>query len=246
MAFQNNTVLITGGSSGIGLQLAKLLTEKNNQVIICGRSEDKLAKAKKLVPGLITFACDISVKIECFKLAAFVKEHYPECNVLINNAAIVHLTSFYEDEQMVDRAELEIGTNLTAPVMLSKIFIPIIEKNPAPKIINITSGLAYIPRAVYPVYNATKAALHSFTQVLRMQLKERNIGITEVMFPAVDTPWHKGNPPAIAISVEKAVNEMIEKLEKGEMEIKVGKVKLLYILSRLAPRFATKKMNQLK
>lgn len=246
MAFQNNTVLITGGSSGIGLQLAKLLTEKNNRVIICGRSEDKLAKAKKLIPGLITITCDISDKSECFKLAAFVKEHYPECNVLINNAAIVHLTNFYEDEQMIDRAELEIRTNLIAPVVLSKIFIPIIEKNPAPKIINITSGLAYIPRAVYPVYNATKAALHSFTQVLRMQLKERNIEITEVMFPAVDTPWHKGNPPAIAISAEKAVSEMIEKLEKGEREIKVGKVKLLYMLSRLAPGFATKKMNQLK
>lgn len=245
MVLKENTICITGGSSGIGLELTKRLLEKGNQVIICGRSPDKLEQAKKETPGIITFRCDISDDNECKKLASWVRENYPSCNILINNAAIVHVTDFKEDTEMMDKAEAEIRTNLMAPICLSKYFIPIIEKNKNPAIINNTTGLVYAPKAAYPIYNATKAALHSFTQVLRIQLQNTPISIAEVLFPAVDTPWHKGSPPKIAISVESAVAEMIVQLEKGKSEIKIGKVKLLYNLSRIAPGFALKKINQL-
>jgi uncharacterized oxidoreductase len=99
---------------------------------------------------------------------------------------------------------------------------------------------------VYPIYNATKAALHSFTQVLRHQLKNANVQVIEVMMPVVDTPWHQGNAPKIAISPGKAVSEMIAGLEKGKLEIRVGAVKILYFLARLAPGLAFRMINRIQ
>jgi len=167
--------------------------------------------------------------------------------MLINNAALVNVTQFYADEKAIEKADYEMRTNFMAPVILSKLLIPVLEKNVNPKLINVTTGLVYAPKAVYPFYNATKAALHSFTQVLRLQMeKVSKLSIVEVMFPAVDTPWHNGNTPKMAIPVEDAVSEMIEKLEKGEKEIKIAKVNLIYKMSRLAPKFALKKINSLE
>lgn len=245
MVLQNNTILITGGSSGIGLELARQLTEKQNTVLICGRTLSKLKRAKEEIPSLHYRQCDISKSEECEKLRNWVQADHPECNILINNAAIVTRKNFYEDDEAIQHAESEIATNLMAPIRLSKLFFPILEENKQPGIINITTGLAFVPRTTYPFYCATKAALHSFTKVLRSQSKERNITISEVMFPVVDTPWHEGNVPSIAISPEEAVSEMIDYLEKGNEEIHVGKVKLLYGLSRIAPNFAFKKLNKL-
>ena len=243
MILQNNTILITGGSSGIGLELIKRLIEKNNKVIICGRSKEKLEKAKMEHPEIEIFQCDLSQEKECERLTHWIKETHKECNILINNAAIVHIANFYKDKKILEKAKTEIHTNLLAPIILTKLFIPILENNPKPKLINITSGLAYVPKADYPFYNATKSALHSFTQTLRMQMDKSAIDILEVFLPPVDTPFHKGNPPKKVITVEKAVDKMISGIEKGEIEIRVGITKLIYLMSRIAPKFALKKVN---
>jgi uncharacterized oxidoreductase len=245
MNLHNNTILITGGSSGIGFELAERLTKENNKVLICGRSLKKLEEAKTGLPELDYFQCDLSNPQECIKLVKWVAENHPECNVLINNAAIVHTESFREDELAIEKAEAEVQTNLMAPIRLAKYFIPLLEQNKNPQIINITTGLVYAPKAAYPFYNATKAALHSFTQVLRIQLEASPIEVTEVMFPAVDTPWHNGHPPKIAIPAEKAVDEMIRGLQKQKPEIRVAKAKLIYLLSRMFPGFALRKINSL-
>lgn len=245
MDLQNNTILITGGSSGIGLELTRQLTKKQNTVMICGRTLSKLERAKEKIPSLHYLQCDISKPEECEKLRNWVQADHPDCNILINNAAIVTRKNFYEDDNAIPHAKSEIATNLLAPILLTKLLYPIIKNNNLPSIINITTGLAFVPRTTYPFYCSTKAALHSFTQVLRSQSEDRNIKIKEIMFPAVDTPWHNGNTPPIAISAQKAVNEMLKKLEKGEEEIHIGKVKLLYLLSRMAPNFAFKKLNSL-
>lgn len=246
MNIYKNTVLITGGSSGIGLELAQRLLEKNNKVIICSRSKQKLEQAKELYPKLEIFQCDLSDEQQCQYLANWIKENHPNLNVLVNNAALVHNTPFLETENILEKLKLEVSTNLLAPIRLIKHLHPVLEKNNNPAIINITTGLVYAPKADYPFYNATKAALHSFTQVLRIQLKDTNFRVIEVLFPAVKTPWHKGKPPKIAITVEKAVNEMIKGLEKGKVEIKVAGVKILYNLFRIAPGFALKKINSLQ
>ncbi|WP_138429065.1 SDR family oxidoreductase [Fodinibius saliphilus] len=245
MVLENNTILITGGSSGIGLELAQRLIERNNKVLICGRTADKLKLAKKKLPQIKYLQCDISKPSDCERLRNWVLEKHPDCNILINNAAIVHIENFFRDDDILDKADAEIQTNLMAPIRLSKLFAPILRNNKNPSIITITTGLVYVPRTIYPFYNATKSALHSFVQVLRSQSSDSLINIIEVQFPAVDTPWHQGNPPDIAITVEEAVEKMIKGLEKGDKEIQVGKVKMLYLLSRLAPKLAFRKLNSL-
>ena len=246
MKLKNSTVLITGGSSGIGLELANVLTNKGNKVIICGKSNEKLAAAKKLLPELITYQCDLSNSVECTDFAKKISENHRDLNILINNAAIVNKIDFFNHPESLQLAETEYQTNLIAPIRLIKLLYPILHANDNSTIINVTTGLIYAPRVIYPFYNSSKSALHSFTQTLRMQLIDKKTKVIEVMFPAVDTPWHNGTPPKIAIPVEKAVDEMITGLEKGKMEIKVGGAKILYLMSRIAPGLAIQKMNSIK
>lgn len=243
MRMSKNTIFITGGSSGIGLEMADALTRKGNQVIICGRSTEKLKKAEQAIPELKIFQCDLSESKQRKYLVNRVIEEHPECNVLINNAAIVHQTNFFSDQDMMKKAGLEIETNFTAPVELTKLFSPQLKKNPDSAIIYITTGLVYSPKAAYPIYCATKSALHSFIQTLRWQIKDIPISIYEVLMPAVDTPFHRGNPPKMVMSTKHAVKEMMDKLEKDQKEIKIGPVGILHYLSRIAPGFAMKKVN---
>jgi uncharacterized oxidoreductase len=246
MKLKNNTVLITGGSSGIGLELSKALIDKGNKVIICGKSNEKLMAAKKLEPKLIAYQCDLSESQECFDFAEKIKENHPDLNILINNAAIVNKIDFIIDENAIEYAENEYQTNLIAPIRLIKLLYKTISANDLSAIINITTGLIYAPRVIYPFYNSSKSALHSFTQTLRIRLKNEKTKVIEVMFPAVNTPWHRGTPPQIAIRVDVAVSEMLKGLEKGKPEIKVGGVQILYLMSRIAPGFALKKVNQIQ
>jgi uncharacterized oxidoreductase len=245
MKLKGNTIVITGGSSGIGLELSKVLTKQGNQVIICGRSSEKLERARQMVSSLHIFRCDLSQAPERNRFSEWIEKNYPQCNILINNAAIVHKANFFSDSEIVGKAELETQTNFIAPVALTKLFFPILRKNENSKIIYITTGLVYTPKAAYPIYCATKAALHSFIQTLRMQATEQPIDFLEVLMPAVDTPFHDGNPPKLSIGPQKAVEEMLNKLEKGTKEIKVGSVKILHPFSRVAPNFAIKKVNSL-
>jgi len=246
MKLENNTVLVTGGSSGIGLELSKVLIQKGNKVIICGRSNEKLSKAKIQEPKLTTYQCDLSNSRECADFSKIISENHPDLNILINNAAIVNKTDFLSTDGIIEMAESEMETNFMAPLRLIHFLNPILQKNNNPAIINITTGLVYTPRADYPFYNATKAALHSFTQVLRKQTENSKIKIVEVMFPAVNTPWHKGKPPKIAIPTYKAVNEMLKGLDKNKKEIRVAGAKMLYMVSRIAPRLAFSKVNSLQ
>lgn len=246
MTLKGNTILITGGSSGLGLQMAKVFLERGNTVIICSRSAEKLQQAKIALPEVITYECDLVDRSACEEMGEWLAREYPSLNILINNAAIVHKEDFVQGNLMIEKLYKEVSTNFLAPVILIKLLYPILERQSNAHIINITTGLVYIPRVVYPFYNSTKAALHAFTQVLREQLGNNSIKVVEVLFPAVATPWHNGNPPRIAITPEEAVQEMIRKLEAGHDEIKFGKVKLLYWLSRLAPAFAFKKLNAIR
>lgn len=246
MILKNNVILITGGSSGLGLAMAKRFVAMGNKVIVCARNHQKLEALKKSFPQIETYSSDISVEKERFELLNFVMANFPDINILINNAAIVHKTDFYEDPTMYVKAVAEIQTNVIAPIHLTKLFLPHLIQNSNGSIINITSGLVFVPRSVYPLYSATKAALHSFTQSLRHQLKEKQIRIIEVLFPAVDTPWHQGDPPKIAISPELAVGQMLKELASQRTEIRIGGAQKLYYLSRFFPKLAFKVINGLK
>lgn len=245
MVISNSTIVITGGSSGIGLEMCKQFIKNGNKVITCSRSLEKLKLAQKIMPNLIIYPCNIANEKECEEFIKWINDNHPEVNILINNAAIVTRTTFIEDDLILEKMDNEIATNFIAPIRLIKQFYPTLIKNSNPKIINVTTGLVYVPRGFYIFYNATKSALHSFTQVLRYQLNNKPIQIIEVLFPVVNTPWHNGNLPKIAISPEKAVAEMLREIALNRDEIRIGKVKILYLLSRIAPNFAFKKINSL-
>lgn len=240
-----NTIVITGGSSGIGLELARKLVAQKNTVIICGRSEHKLVEASRQIPKLVTYPCDISNSDACEHFYKWIAENYPACNILINNAAIAHTAVFMEDDNAIEKAHEEFQTNILAPIRLSKLFAPLLLKNNTPMLINISTGLVYAPKASYPFYNATKAALHSFTQTLRMQTAKSSLKVIEVFLPVVDTPWHKGPVPKSAISAQQATEEILRGIEKKKIEIRVAKVALLYWIARLFPSFAIKITNRL-
>jgi uncharacterized oxidoreductase len=181
-----HTILITGGTSGIGLAFATRFIEAGNKVIITGRRADRLEAIEKYLPGIITKISDVSDAAQRVELAEWIKENHPETNMLINNAGIQLDTNLNEDCD-VEQLRLQTETNFIAPVHLSSLFVSVLKDNAEASIINITSGLAFAPLAFMPIYCATKAAMHSFTLSLRHQLKDTGIKVFEIAPPAVDT-----------------------------------------------------------
>jgi uncharacterized oxidoreductase len=191
MNLSNNTILITGGATGIGFALAEEFLSRGNEVVICGRREEKLREAKEKYLRLHTICCDISKSEERISLAKNVIANFPGLNILINNAGIQHDLNFlFEIES--EKIESEIATNLTAQIHLSSLFIPHLLKKENPSIINISSGLGFVPLAIVPVYCATKAAIHSFSISLRKQLEKTSIKVFEIAPPTVDTNLDRG------------------------------------------------------
>lgn len=186
MKTSGNTILITGGTSGIGLAFAKYFIEEGNTVIITGRRADRLAEIANTYAGMITRVSDVAIASERLELVAWIKENYSETNMLINNAGIQLVTDLKSPCDL-ERVQLETETNFIAPVHLATLCAPVLERNPDACIINITSGLAFVPLAFMPIYCATKAAMHSFTLSLRYQLKNKGVKVFEIAPPAVDT-----------------------------------------------------------
>jgi uncharacterized oxidoreductase len=232
MKTTGNTILITGGTSGIGLGFAERFHRLGNEVIICGRRKDRLEKIRKTHKGIVTIACDIADAAERKKLRNRVVREFPGLNVLINNAGIqlsADLTKPVDLESL--RAEIEV--NLVAPIHLGSLFAgPLASKRPS-AIINITSGLAFTPMASVPVYCATKAALHSLTLSLRHQLRGTAVKVFEIIPPWVDTELghedrddesesHGGMP------VPEFIDGAMRAIEGDVLEAPVGPAKSLH------------------
>lgn len=225
MKLNGNTILITGGATGIGFSLAKRLAE-NNTVIICGRNEAMLARAKNDVPTLIPYACDIADTESRRAMVKWLKDNHPSLNVVINNAGVQNQRDFNSDPHM-DTLDAEIAVNFTAPVHLIAELLPSFKQQENAYVINVSSGLAFSPMADVPVYCATKAAIHSFTLSLRHQLKSSNIRVIEIAPPIVDTALGGGTRSAGAashmmVSADDFAIESIEQLGAGKDEILVG------------------------
>ena len=228
MKTDGNTVLITGGATGIGFALAETFIKEGNEVIICGRREYRLMEAKDKLPQIYTVVCDIMKVNDRFALYNNLKSNFKDINILVNNAGIGRMIDLKKGESYL--REDEIYTNLIAPIHLSAHFIPHLLKQKESAIINISSGLAFVPMAAMPVYCATKAAMHSFSISLRHQLRDTTIRVFEVIPPIVDTEFHKGARDELknrSIPPSAVAEETLRALEKDEYEIPIGMSKNL-------------------
>lgn len=235
MDLKGKTILLTGGTSGIGRALVDLLQEDAGRLIVLARSEGRLEAMAARAPNLHTYPCDLADRNQVEQvLETVLKEHDP-IDVLINNAAIQNTPAFTSDEFEFDGIAREITTNLTAPAWLIALLLPTALRRSAPLlIVNISSGLAFYPKSSSAVYCATKAALHSLSQSLRYQLADLPIRISEVILPLVDTPMTDGRGRN-KISPEQAAGEILHGIKADREEIYVGKARLLPALLRLAP-----------
>ena len=250
MKTSGNTILITGGATGIGLAMAESFLKSGNEVIICGRRRGKLNAARKRLPGLHVRVCDVSAEKDRKSLFAWVSRNFREINIIINNAGIqrpIDLSRGVADlNKKSNKPEIDI--NLTAPIYLSALFIPHLAKRKEAAIINISSGLAFVPLAIVPVYCATKAGLHSYTVSLRHQLSKTGRRVFEIIPPMVDTELDGGSRDGRAeryrgIRPEEVASAAIDGIGRDVYEIAIGMAEGLRAGSRSDPDGAFARMN---
>lgn len=217
MKITGNTILITGGGSGIGRALAEALHVRGNHVLITGRREAPLKAVAQANPGMTWAPLDMEDAAAIRAFAAQVVRTHPDLNVVVNNAGIMKPEDLNADPFVFDTAETTIATNLLGPIRLTMALLPHLRARPAATVVNVTSGLAFIPLAATPTYNATKAAIHSWTQSLRTQLANTSIEVLELAPPAVATdlmPGHADSPASMRLADYTA--EVISLIERGE------------------------------
>lgn len=201
MQMTGNTILITGGGSGIGRALAEAFHAEGNQVIIAGRRKDALGAAAAAHPGMKAAALDIARADAIQSFADGIKASFPALNVVIHCAGIMRNESLL-DGAPAD-AEATVATNLLGPIRLTAALLPLLEKQPRAAILTVSSGLAFVPMAATPTYCATKAAIHSYTQSLRYQLCKTAIEVIELIPPYVQTelqgPRQASDPNAMPL-----------------------------------------------
>lgn len=239
---KDRVVLITGGSSGIGFEMAKQMLEEGSTVIICGRSQQKLDEAKRKMPKVTTIQCDITSADERKKMAERMANDFPNLNMLMNNAGVVSRYLLATTGDLIDRISAEWETNYLAPVILTQLILPLLIRNHG-TVVNVSSGLAHMPLSIEPNYCATKAAIHSMTLSMRLQYAKTGVKVVEILYPEVNTPFHEGHATSRAISPEEAAAEALRKLNGGQDEVYVKMSKMIYWISRIAPKRGLKMIN---
>ncbi|MFH1416580.1 MAG: SDR family oxidoreductase [Elusimicrobiota bacterium] len=231
MRIKGNTILITGGATGIGFALAEHFINAGNEVVICGRRADKLSEAKEKLPKVHIKVCDVSKDDERKELIDWTNKKFPAFNILVNNAGIQKMI-FMKQENSTERISSEVITNLIAPVHLTNLAVSSLSKQKEAAVVNITSGLAFIPLAIAPVYCATKAALHSFCLSTRHQLKDTPIKIFEIIPPIVETELgrddSRSDREVHGIQPSEVATETLKALAEDNYEAAVGEAVNLY------------------
>jgi uncharacterized oxidoreductase len=221
MKLSNRTVLITGGTSGIGLGLAEAFLKSKSKVIVCGRNPEKLKTVKEKFPDFEVLPCDIGDAGQRQKLAAEVLRRFPDLDILVNNAGIQRYIDLKKGYAALKAGGDEIAVNFTGLVDMTALFIEHLMQKPSAAVINVSSGLGFMPMPNTPVYSATKAAVHTYSLVLRQQLKGTPVKVIEIVPPMVDTDLNKAGRDAIhmkfrGISLAEYIPTVIAGLEKDE------------------------------
>jgi uncharacterized oxidoreductase len=230
MKLSNRTVLITGGTSGIGLGIAEAFHQTKSRVIVCGRNRQKLSAVKEKYPDITALPCDVGDARQRKKLAEEVLDQFPDLDILVNNAGIQRYIDLKKGYEELKSGEDEIAINFIAVVELTGLFIGHLMQRPSASIINVSSGLGFMPMPATPVYCATKAAVHTYSLVLRQQLKDTSVKVIEIVPPMVDTDLNKEGRDAAhmeyrGISVAEYMPTIIQGLKKDEETIFHGDVR---------------------
>ena len=231
MKIIGNTILITGGATGIGLALAESLLEQGNEVIICGRREDRLVEVQNEHPDIHIRVCDVSDEDDRRSLFKWATENFKDLNVLINNAGIQRAIDLKTGIKGLE-GQNEIKINLEATIYLSALFIPFLESKEKASIVNVSSGLAITPLAAVPIYCASKAGVHTYTKCLRSQLSDTNIKVFEVLPPLVISELNmdyrkKVGTTNMGVKADKCAAAIVDGLKKDIFEIESPALKNL-------------------
>ena len=243
MRLTGNTVLITGGTSGIGLELALQLLKLNNRVIVTGREQEKIDALATEHPDLVAIKSDVSEPAAIAQLYETVTRDYPDLNILVNNAGIMRKINLQDPGADLEDIAREVNVNLNGPIRMVKQFLAHLKSKPEAAIINVSSGLAFVPFPISPIYSATKAGVHAFTRALRVQLKKTQIRVFELAPPSTQTPLQNAFSAtdvkaSLNMDVKTLVKKTLEGLQRDRLEIRPGSSNVLHLLSRFAPTLA--------
>jgi uncharacterized oxidoreductase len=237
MKLESDTILITGGTSGIGLEMARQLISLGNTVIVTGRDVSKLESAKNGLPSVHVYQSDVSDAAAIRELYSKVTTDFPALNIIINNAGIMRAINFNETEY--DKICDEIDINLSGPIRMTQQFLPHLRKQPEAAVVNVSSGLAFITFPKTPIYSASKVGIHAYTKTLRLQLKNTSVKVFELAPPKTsaplfnrDNPNAKGNNRVPTMDVPDVVAAAIKCIKKNKFEIKPGISKILKLAGR--------------
>ena len=250
MELKDKTILITGGASGIGFELATELIKMKNMVIVTGRDEKKLALAKSRLPNLITIQNDVSDLKDISRLFEQVIREFPKLDMLVNNAGEMRTIVLKNNGNDLADLTREIDINLKGPIHMIQTFLPHLLKQASPAILNVSSGLAFVAFPISPIYGASKSGLHSYTQALRVQLNHTDVRVFELVAPAADTSLNDkflkvdGFDPKLMMKPNNLISATIKAIESDKYEILPGSSKIIKFLSRLAPGFILKQTSK--
>lgn len=242
MKLTGQHILLTGGTSGVGLALLHALHQRGNRLVVVGRNADRIAELQQAYPDVTFLRHNLSSEAELADLLLTLQRIGADnnsfnCSVLINNAGVQYNYTIGDDPEGQSRIVSEIRTNLTSAVQLCDALLPTLHRQPQAAIINVTSGLGISPKRSAPVYSATKAGLQVFSKAIRYQLEGSSVQVVDVVLPLVDTPMTAGRGSG-KIPPEQVASELIQGVEQGRTVINVGKVKLFRLIHRLAPGLA--------
>jgi uncharacterized oxidoreductase len=237
MQLQQNTILITGGTSGIGLELVHKFYSLKNKIIVTSSNQNNLDNLKIEFPEIEIILCDLANDMSVHALIQKCLTDFGEINIVINNAGMQHNYNWIDEDNGFDKIENEIRINLTSPMKIMYGLLSLLSTKKSSAIVNVSSGLAFAPKKSAPIYCATKSAIHTGTKALRYQLEKSNIKIFEIIPPLVDTKMTKGRGSG-KITTTQLVDEFLVNFKKDKFESNIGKTKLLRLLQRILPQVA--------
>jgi uncharacterized oxidoreductase len=247
MKLTGRTVLITGGTSGIGLELAAQLLARKNVVIVTGQDDKGIDAAKSRHPALSAYKSDVGDKDEIRRLHADVTARFPQLDTLVNNAGIMRNLQLAEERSLEDVTQ-EIDIDLSGPIRMVQQFLPHLRRRSDALIVMVSSGIAFVPFSIAPVYSATKAGVRAYARCLRTQLADSGVTVVELAPPGTETPLMKAEFAKMDgprnMPVETLVGHLLTGSERGRTNIRPGLSKVLSIAGRVAPDLVFNQMSK--